>query len=130
MTQYLTKPVVVAGLCLALVLPAPLFAQESEEEGLSLMERGARLFLEGIVKEMEPAIEDLKDLSSEMEPALRQFVQDMGPAFYELLDKVDDITLYHAPELLPNGDIIMRRKQPEENTPPTDEGEADGSIDL
>lgn len=116
-------------LLISLTLTLPATAQEAEEEkGLSMMERGAKLFLDGIVKEMEPAIEDLKDLSAEMEPALRQFVQEMGPAFYELLDKVDDITLYHAPELLPNGDIIMRRKRPEDL--PEIEGDGDSAIDL
>lgn len=104
--------------------PAP------EEKGFSLMEEGARLFFRGIMQEMEPALEDLQDLTEEMEPALRQFAREMGPALRDLMDKVDDITMYHPPELLPNGDIILRRKQPLPPEPvPAPEGE-DGAIDL
>ena len=36
----------------------------------------------------------------------------------KVLKKVDDLTLYHPPEMLPNGDIIMRRKQPAPPQPP------------
>ena len=38
----------------------------------------------------------------------------MGPAMVELLGKIDDLSAYHPPEMLPNGDIIIRRKMPEE----------------
>ena len=93
----------------------PLAAQEAEkDDGLSLMEEGARLFFRGIIEEMEPAMDDLRGLAEEMQPALRQFVQEMGPALAELMDKVDDWTSYHPPEILPNGDIILRRKTPDE----------------
>ncbi len=103
---------------------------KTEEEGFSLMEEGARLFFRGIMQEMEPALEDLQDLTEEMEPALRQFAQEMGPALRDLMGKVDDITMYHPPELLPNGDIILRRKQPlPPETDPLPEKE-DGQIDL
>jgi len=101
----------------------PLSAQEVEEEqGRSLMEEGARLFLEGIQREMGPALEDLRGMTEEMEPALRQFVEEMGPALSELMGKVGDLSAYHAPEVLPNGDIIIRRKTPQE-IEPTPEGE-------
>ena len=36
--------------------------------------------------------------------------------------KVGDLSAYHAPEVLPNGDIIIRRKTPQE-TEPLPEGE-------
>ena len=38
------------------LLAVPLAAEE--ERGLSIMERGAQLFFEGLMKEMEPAIEE------------------------------------------------------------------------
>lgn len=96
----------------------PLSAQDAEEkQGRSLMEEGARLFLEGIQREMGPALDDLRGMSEEMEPALRQFVEEMGPAFGELMGKVGDLSAYHAPEVLPNGDIIIRRKTPQEIEP-------------
>lgn len=101
----------------------PLSAQDAEEdEGRSLMEEGARLFLEGIQREMGPALDDLRGMTEEMEPALRQFIEEMGPALSELMAKVGDLSAYHAPEVLPNGDIIIRRKTPQE-TEPLPEGE-------
>jgi len=51
----------------------------------------------------------------------------MGPAFGELMGKIDDLSVYHPPEMLPNGDIILRRKAPLDpdapDQPPLDEGE-------
>ena len=111
------------ALCLAL----PLHAQENDEDetGPSLMERGAQMFLEGIMREMEPAVNDLKGLAETMGPELRRFVEEMGPAFGELMGKIDDLNAYHPPEMLPNGDIILRRKTPKEPeaAPPLEEGE-------
>jgi hypothetical protein len=109
---------------LALLTLNPSSAQ-AEEEGLSLMERGARLFMEGILKEMEPTLDNLQGLADEMGPALRSFAEEMGPALTDLLAKVEDWSVYHPPEILPNGDIILRKKLPEEI--PHD---PDRSIDL
>ncbi|WP_297769875.1 hypothetical protein [uncultured Roseovarius sp.] len=101
-------------LALSFALALPAFGQEAEEEGRSLMEEGARLFWEGIRREMGPALEDLRGRAEEMEPALREFVEEMGPALNELMESVGDLSAYHAPEMLPNGDIIIRRKTPQE----------------
>lgn len=86
----------------------------SEDSGATLMERGAKLFLEGIMREVEPAMKDLKGLSERLQPAMRDFVLEMGPALGELLEKIEDISSYHPPVMLPNGDIIMRKKTPKE----------------
>src|SRR6056297_3092558 len=103
----------------------PAIAQDTpEEDGRSLMQEGARLFWEGIRREMGPALESLQDQAEEMEPALREFVEEMGPALRELMEKAGDLSAYHAPEILPNGDIILRRKTPqEEQDAPAPEGE-------
>lgn len=98
----------------ALLLAAALPLQAQDEDGFSLMERGAQLFFEGIQREMEPALNDLMGLAEDMEPALRNFVSEMGPAFVELLSQIEDLSAYHPPEILPNGDIILRKKTPEE----------------
>ena len=104
----------------------PLTAQEAgEDDGMSLMEEGARLFLRGIMEEMEPALDNLQDLTDEMQPALRSFVDEMGPALAEILGKVGDLNAYHLPEVLPNGDIIIRRKTPLEQ-----EEDPQGEIEL
>lgn len=111
-----------APLCVLLCLSG---AVSAEEDGLSLMERGAQMFLEGILKEVEPAIDGLERLG----PQLRSFAEEMGPALGAFLDKVDDWSMYHPPEILPNGDIILRRKSEEEN-PATDEDPIDKPVDI
>lgn len=108
-------------LCLAaLLLPAPSFAQDSAEpvlpednssdfeEGMNLMSEGARRLLDGLMGEVEPQMRDLAD-------ALRDFD-------FEQLN-IDDLSAYHPPEKLPNGDIIIRRKEPtvDETAPMDDE---------
>lgn len=113
-------------LAAALIATLPLHAQETEEEdGFSLMEEGAKLFFRGIMEEMEPAMDDLRGLADEMQPALREFVEEMGPALADLLGKIDDLNAYFPPEMLPNGDIILRRKTPLEQAE-----EPQGEVEL
>lgn len=76
-----------------------------------MMERGAQEFLEGLLLEMEPAWRELQ-----------AFMEAMGPAMVELLDQVKDWSAYEPPEILDNGDIIIRRK-PEKDEPPVPEPE-------
>ena len=91
----------------------PVVAQDETspqpDEGFSLMEEGARMLLRGLMTEVEPAIEGLRDSFAEIGPEFAEFMQTIGPAFAELLDQVDDVRNYEAPEFLPNGDIIIRR---------------------
>jgi hypothetical protein len=97
------RPLPFAALCLALVA-APLAAQEGPspdsapapenqvEQGFGLLQEGTRLMLRGLLDQMQPALRDL------------------GAA-------IDDLNAYEMPEVLPNGDILIRRKHPE--TPET-----------
>ncbi|MBU2980719.1 hypothetical protein KO498_02725 [Lentibacter algarum] len=105
------------SLCALLPLSLPAWA---EDDGLTLMERGAQLFLEGILKEVEPAIDDLQELAEGMEPALKEFADNMGPALADLFDQIEDWSAYEPPEILPNGDIILRKKTPDELRPNDD----------
>ena len=113
--------ILIALLCLS----APALAQEGQEDdGLSLMERGAQMLMEGLMREMEPALDDLQGLAQEFGPALGDFVAQMGPAMRDLLEQVEDWSVYAPPEILENGDIIIRRKPPEDMpdiTPKPDE---------
>ena len=95
-------------LILALSLPAPALAED--EGGASLMERGAKLFFKGLGEELDPALRQLRDFVEEAGPAMENFLQEMGPALTDLFDEVEDFSRFHPPEVLPNGDIIMRRK--------------------
>lgn len=81
------------------ILPNVMRAEQTSEPP-SLMERGLELFLEGLVQEIEPALEGMQD-----------FVAQMGPALGDILDQVEDWSVYAPPEILPNGDIIIRRKK-------------------
>lgn len=76
--------------------PSP---QSEMQEGADLLEQGARMLLRGLMAGMEPALKDMEQALSEMEPALRDLLTMMG-----------DLRNYQAPEKLPNGDIIIRRK--------------------
>jgi len=94
-----------------MLLLTPAFAEEPAplppaSEGWSLMERGAKMLLDGLMSEMAPALDKMGRALSEIEPALRE----MQPALRDLIMELGDIRYYHAPEKLPNGDIIIRRK--------------------
>lgn len=56
-------------------------------DGFNLLSEGTKLILRGLSDELAPLIEDLGTM-------------------------IDDLNAYHAPEMLPNGDIILRRKVP------------------
>ncbi len=94
------KQILALGLVLSLGA-MPLAAQDSKDEiseGMTLLQEGTRLLLEGLMNEL-------------------------GPALLELKGQIIDLNAYHAPEVLPNGDIIIRRKEPLEVAP-------DGQTDL
>lgn len=107
------KPFLQAS-ALAACLALPATAQEQKDDSLNLMEEGAKLFFRGLIEEMEPALRELEGFAREIEPNLRSFVQEMGPALRELMTEVEDWSAYHPPEIMPNGDIVIRRKTPQE----------------
>ena len=80
------------ALILATALAAPAAAQEAEPEGRSLVERGAEMVMRGLLQEMAPAIGDLERTMTILEGVIGRIEE------------------YEAPEMLPNGDIIIRRK--------------------
>lgn len=79
--------------CLLAAMPAMAQDQDSPprnpdlSEGAELLSEGMKLFLKGLMAEGEAG-------------------------WGKLIDWLDDVTLYEAPERLPNGDIIIRRKVP------------------
>ncbi|MEM7719894.1 MAG: hypothetical protein AAF222_11890 [Pseudomonadota bacterium] len=79
-----------------LIFAGPVLAEE--DRGRDLMGEALRLFMQGFLEEMEPALEDLQGF-------------------------VDNLNAYHPPEVLPNGDIIIRRKTDEELGRPEGETE-------
>lgn len=102
-----------------LLLPLAAAAQDAADPP-GAMERGMRLFMEGLRDEMEPALRDLGDLARDSAPLLRELQDRLGAV-------VDDLDVYEAPEFLPNGDILIRRRAP---LPGGVEPNPDGSVDL
>lgn len=81
------------------------------------------MLFEGLMQEARPAMEGMRDLAERLGPQLRSFAEEMGPALADILKDVEDLSVYAAPEQLPNGDIIIRRKEPLETPPNQPEAE-------
>jgi len=115
------KQICALPLALIMVAATPLHAEEPP----SLMERGAQLFFECLMQEVTPALDDLAALIDKAGPALQSFVTQMGPKLQDVFEEVEDWSVYDAPEVLPNGDIIIRRKPdklaPDRSEPDTKE---------
>lgn len=90
--------VLVLGVCLV----TPVAAQSGPDLGAAPTTRLDRLFGE---------------LIGRIDPYLGQLAEMLG-----------DLSGWHAPEVLPNGDILIRRRQPGEAAPEGD-GEADDAAD-
>lgn len=86
-------------------IPAPKDATPKSEidQGTDLLQQGADLLFQGLRKEMAPAMENMRD-------SLGQAMDEMGPALKDLGAMVGDMKNFEAPEQLPNGDIVIRRK--------------------
>ena len=112
---------------LALLLAVPAAAQEtapSPEDGSSSMERGLRLFMDGLREEVEPALRGFQGLAEDARPYLEELQRNLS-------DVVEDVDAYEAPEILENGDIIIRRKEPLTTDPDAEtDPNPDGSVDL
>lgn len=113
--------VFIFGLLLAVAAPLQTVAQETDEgdslgESFDLFERGAELFFRGLIDEIGPELQQIQ-------PRMRDFADGLGPMIAGLADLIDEIDAYHPPEMLPNGDIILRRKDPIEEAAPPAEGD-------
>lgn len=115
------KPVVIS-----VMLGASVGAVQAEEDSLgrSLMQEGMELFLKGLQDEIAPTLDGFQMMLDEIGPGLQGFLEEMGPKLGAVFSKVEDWSAYHAPEMLPNGDIILRKKTPEEQG--ADDPTADG----
>lgn len=111
--KQIAKPITFAAL-LAATLSAPVALADDKapppnpeiSEGAELLSRGFRLLLEGLAKEVDPMADKLAE------------------GWAELAERFDDMSAYHPPEILPNGDIIIRRRAPLQPK------EAPGETDL
>jgi hypothetical protein len=124
------KQIVAPALVACSLLATLLAAQNSDSEGgSSLMQRGAEMFWKGLRDEMAPSLLELEELMSKIGPSMQGFLTEMGPALAEIAEKVEDWSRYEAPEILPNGDIIIRRKPDAPESVPSDQAE-DRATDI
>lgn len=97
-----------------LAIPVPSVAMDEApegdvEEGLDLLEEGAKLLFRGLRDDIEPSMRD----------TMEQMVEMMRDLNWNGLG-IEDLDDYHPPEVLPNGDIIIRRRTPLEPGPEID----------
>ena len=125
MIRFLRRLVPILVLSVLLPLTAPTLAEEPETEGFSLMEEGAKLLLRGLMAEMEPALDEMEKALEDAAPML----EELGPQLSELLNVIGDLRNYQPPEVLENGDILIRRKTPLPDALKQDPGPT-GEIEL
>ncbi|MEM9716646.1 MAG: hypothetical protein AAF826_09025 [Pseudomonadota bacterium] len=94
---------IVYAACLTLALSTPAWAEEPKQ-GFSLWD---------LFDEMEMMAEDAM-------PLMESWMERLQPQLQALGSTIGDLSMYEAPEVLPNGDIIIRRK-----LGPPKEGEID-----
>lgn len=75
--------------------------------GMDLLGEGTRMILRGLLSEVQPLLEDLRG-------------------------RIDELDAYHPPEVLPNGDILIRRRTaPDHPVPlPGTQTGPNGEVDL
>ncbi|WP_146344687.1 hypothetical protein [Falsiphaeobacter marinintestinus] len=119
-----------AVLIVAALSVSPAYAEDPKSD----LEQGLELLFDGLREEMAPAIIELGDLARQFGPSMRSFFEEMGPALAEMMTEVQDWSRYEMPEMLPNGDIIIRRKPdpaPEEpEAEPQEDTAPDRAIDI
>lgn len=78
-------------------------AEESstQKEGLSLIEQGIGLLFRSLTDKLAENMEEMQPL-----------VDEWGAQAGTLLRLMGEVRNYEAPEILPNGDILIRRKHP------------------
>lgn len=69
------------------------------------------------LKRFEELSKDAQTLMESWAEEMGPKLEELGPALEDLVQKMGDLSAYHAPEVLPNGDIIIRRKEPLESRP-------------
>ena len=109
-----------ALICAIGLSAAPVTAQDSNDlkDGVDLLSEGTQLLLRGLMGEIEPTLRELEGALNELDLSdLNLKELDLGGF------TLGDLNAYHAPEILPNGDIIIRRKRSDPVAPDPETGE-------
>lgn len=81
---------------------------------------GPSMPLPDVLNELDRHADQLSDQARD---TVEEFVKLVGPMLDQLSLFIKDLPTYHAPEVLPNGDIIIRRKHEGIAAPDTDSDE-------
>lgn len=86
--------------------------------------------LDNLLRELfNEAVPLMDQFGKEIEGDLREGLDAILPFALRLRDMVDDFGAYNMPEVLPNGDIIIRRK-PTQQDPADSEKDQNPAIEL
>lgn len=107
-------------------LAHPVAAQEGDTRPFPRLDH----FLDGLRGDVDDTLRAFRDWADLFGPALESFIEEMGPALAEMMDEVQDWSRYETPEMLPNGDIIIRRKPDAEPDLPPKEDDGPAPIDI
>ncbi|TQS72320.1 hypothetical protein ERN12_00435 [Rhodobacteraceae bacterium] len=88
-----------------------------DEDGMGFFGQGGQALIDRFREELAPQLD-------EMGQRLSDAREELGPALRALMDEIDDLSYYEAPERLDNGDILIRRK----NDAPSIEVQPDGDA--
>ena len=107
-------------IALAAGVTASVAGAGEETGGPDLLEDGAKALIRRLMEEMITALDDPDGPGG---PG--RLADDMTAALEELRALIGGMTTYHLPEMLPNGDIIIRRRIPLQVAPPHNDGETE-----
>lgn len=81
---------------------------------------------------LEEFADDLANelIDEDARAAIERFITLMAPAMEGLQNLVSDLPQYEPPVVLPNGDILIRRRREGEIAPPALEDDAEESLEL
>lgn len=82
-----------------------------------------------LADQLEKFEREADELSEQALKTVEDFIKLLEPMLDRLSFFIDDLPSYHAPETLPNGDIIIRRKREGEKLP-TPGTATDGATDT
>lgn len=74
-----------------------------------------------------PEPDSFTEFTETLRDLFGDFAQDIAPMFENFGNQIKGLGLYEAPEVLPNGDIIIRRKP---DAPREKPGDQEGTVDL
>lgn len=94
-----------AALVLCIALPVSAETDDTGvDQGFNLLEQGARIIMQSLLDDIEPELDQMRD-------GLQDAMGVLEPHLRDLARMIGQIDTYEAPQRLPNGDIILRRKR-------------------